>query len=124
MAFFDDMSAASAAYPMTDVGEQSTSKVRVTNTTHRRALIALAAALAVSFGATSQAGAAGLACKPDVFVENAKGASIKVLRFEYTVLGKVHTEALATATGRHHRQSAQSEGGGEAALGQALDVYL
>ena len=37
MAIFDDRSAALAAYPVTDVGEQSKSEVRVTNTSHRPA---------------------------------------------------------------------------------------
>ena len=94
MAIFNNMTTELAAYPVTNVGERSTFKVRVTNTTHRRALVALAAVLAVSFGATSQAGAAGLACKPDVHVTNNKGKSIKVLNFRYTVNGTEHTEAL------------------------------
>ena len=62
---------------------------------HRGALVAIVAALAVSFGATPQAGAADLTCKPDVFAKNRKAASIKVTRFEYTVLGRTYTEGLA-----------------------------
>ena len=59
----------------------------------KTSLIALAVALAVSFGATP-AGAGGLECEPDVYVENRKGASIKVLKFEYTVNGTKHVESL------------------------------
>jgi hypothetical protein len=66
------------------------------NHIHRHPLAALAAALAVSFGAVSQAGAAGLACKPDIYVKNRKPASIKVLKLEYMVEGdpRRYPEAL------------------------------
>jgi hypothetical protein len=77
---------------------QSNLKVRVTNTSHRYRLAAVAAALTVSFGAASQAGAADLNCEPDVVVENKKDISIKVLRFAYTVLNKsepYYVESLA-----------------------------
>lgn len=50
----------------------------------RRTLCTVAAALAVSFGALSQAHAANLACKPDIFAKNRKAAAIKVVGFEYT----------------------------------------
>ena len=62
----------------------------------RHPLAALTAALAVSFAAVSQADAAGLACKPDIYVKNRKAASIKVLKLEYMVEGdsKPHAEAL------------------------------
>ena len=62
---------------------------------HRGALIAVAAALAMSFGAIPQASADNLKCKIDVYTMNRKPASIKVIRFEYTVLGKTYTEGLA-----------------------------
>lgn len=62
--------------------------------THRHALATLAAALAVSFGAASPAVAARIECKPTIKVENKKPASIKVLKLEYTVLGKAHDEGL------------------------------
>jgi hypothetical protein len=88
MAFFHDMSAASAADPVTEVDEQSRSNARGAKPTQRRALVALAATLALSFGVTSQADAGDLKCEPDVFVKNNKATAIKVLRFEYTVLGK------------------------------------
>ena len=96
MAIFDDRSAALAAYPVTDVGEHSRSEVRVTNTPHRRALVALAAALAVSFGAMQEASAAPN-CKPDIFVKNNKDKAIKVLRFKYKVKDRAGTfdEGLA-----------------------------
>jgi hypothetical protein len=74
---------------------QSNLNVPVTNTSHRYRLAAVAAALTVSFGAASQAGAAGLECKADIVAENKKDISIKVLRFEYEVLGKTYTEPLA-----------------------------
>ena len=60
----------------------------------RRPLAVLAAALAISFVATSSAGAVNLACKPKVIAPNNKGASIKVLAFRYTVAGTEWTEAL------------------------------
>ena len=60
----------------------------------RRTGIALAAALALSFGATAPARANKLACKPNVRVTNQKGASIKVLRFLYTVGGTEYSEGL------------------------------
>ena len=60
----------------------------------RCALSALAAALTVSFGAVAPSRADDLSCHGDIFVMNRKGASIKVLRFEYTVNGKTYTEAL------------------------------
>jgi len=64
-----------------------------TVTIGRRALVAIAAALALSLGVTSQARAAD--CKPNVRVVNHKGASIKVLRFLYTVGGQEFSESLA-----------------------------
>jgi hypothetical protein len=85
------------AYPVTDVSEQSTFKVRVTNTTPRRALVALAAALAVSFGATSPAGATNLACKPTVTVTNLRpggSAAIKIVNFQYKV--DIHGDEIFT----------------------------
>jgi hypothetical protein len=50
----------------------------------RRTLCAVTAALAVSLGAMSQAHAADLACKPDIFAKNRKAAAIKVVGLEYT----------------------------------------
>lgn len=85
------------AYPVTNVSERSTFKVRVTNTTPRRALVALAAALAISFGATSQAGAT-VHCQPNVKVTKGSGGatSIKVLNFKYKVGGNtIYTEGLS-----------------------------
>ena len=65
------------------------------NTTHRHLLGALAAALALSFGATSPA-VANVKCKPNVRVTNQKGASIKVINFKYKIGNNtVHTEGLA-----------------------------
>ena len=61
--------------------------------THRRTWLAAAAALALSLGAASQAHAVP-ACKPDVFVKNEQSASIKVLRFLYTVNGREESESL------------------------------
>jgi hypothetical protein len=66
--------------------------VAVTNTRHRCRLAAVVAALVVSFGSASQAGAN---CAADVVVENKKPLAIKVLRFEYRVGGKTFTEPLA-----------------------------
>jgi hypothetical protein len=60
---------------------------------HGRALVPFAAALAFSLGAASQAQAVP-ACKADVKVKNEQSASIKVLKFEYTVLGVAHSESL------------------------------
>lgn len=60
-----------------------------------RMLSALCAMLMSSAGALPPASAANIECKPTVKVTNEKGASIKVLRFEYTVLGKAHKEGLA-----------------------------
>ena len=95
MAFFDDMTAALAANPATDVGEHTTFKVRVGNPTHRRALVALATMLAVSLGATSQVGAGALACKPSVTVTNYLVPDIKVLNFKYKIgSNTVYTEGL------------------------------
>ena len=65
-----------------------------TNIVPRHPLGVLAAALAISLGATSSAGAVNLACKPKVIATNNKGASIKVLAFRYTVAGTEYTEAL------------------------------
>ena len=73
---------------------QSNLNVPITNNSHRYRLAALAAALTVSFGAASPAGAGDLECTPDVHVTNKKGASIKVLNFRYTVNGVEHTEPL------------------------------
>ncbi|MBS0435008.1 MAG: hypothetical protein JSR75_08955 [Proteobacteria bacterium] len=59
--------------------------------------IARCAVLACSVIAAVPAGAAGLACKPDVIVTNDKPASIKVLKFKYkTKVGgnTVFTEGL------------------------------
>lgn len=57
-------------------------------------LIALAAVLAVSFGATSVASAT-VKCKPNVRVINEKGASIKVLNFKYKIgTSTIYTEGL------------------------------
>ena len=67
---------------------QSNLNVRVTNTSHRYRLAAVAAALTVLFGAASPAVADGLHCTPDVFVKNRKGASIKVLKFAYQRKGE------------------------------------
>ena len=98
MAFFDDMTADSPANPATDVGEPSTFKVRVSNSTRRRALVALAAVLAVSLGATSHVGAGALACKPTVTVTNSRprgSAAIKVLNFKYKIGdNRIYTEGL------------------------------
>ncbi len=69
--------------------------MRSCNRIHRRTLAALATALATSFGAISPADAANIECKPNVRVTNKKGASIKVLKLEYTVLGKAYNEGLA-----------------------------
>ncbi len=73
----------------------------IQNTTHRRALVALttavalATALTVSFGATSQPAAAGVKCQPNVRVTNKKGASIKVLNFKYKIgTNTIYTEGL------------------------------
>jgi len=60
----------------------------------RRALAASAAMLALSLGAASQAEANPLSCAPNVRVINEKGASIKVLRFLYTVGGQEFSESL------------------------------
>ncbi|RZL89435.1 MAG: hypothetical protein EOP82_19810 [Variovorax sp.] len=62
---------------------------------HRGALAALAAALAMSFGAMPQASADGLKCRIDLYAKNRTPASIKVTRFEYTVRGNTYTEGLA-----------------------------
>ena len=65
------------------------------NTTRRHLLTALAAAVAVSFGATSPA-VANVKCKPNVKVTNLKGASIKVINFKYKIGNNtIHTEGLA-----------------------------
>ncbi|MEO8249079.1 MAG: hypothetical protein ABI589_06885 [Burkholderiales bacterium] len=61
-----------------------------TTAIHRRALVTLAAALALSLGAASPAFAVP-ACKIDVFVKNEQSASIKVLRFKYSVKDKSGT---------------------------------
>lgn len=73
----------------------------IQNTTHRRALVALATAvavttaLAVSFGATPQAAVAVVNCKPNVRVTNKKGASIKVISFKYKIgSNTIYTEGL------------------------------
>jgi hypothetical protein len=73
----------------------------IQNTTHRRALVALATAvavtttLAVSFGATPQSAVAGVKCQPNVRVTNKKGASIKVLNFKYKIgSSTIYTEGL------------------------------
>ena len=69
----------------------------VQNTTYRRALVALLAALSVvSFvGATSQTAMAGVKCKPNVRVTNKQGASIKVLNFKYKIgSNTIYTEGL------------------------------
>ena len=64
------------------------------NTTRRHLLTALAAAVAVSFGATSPA-VANVKCKPNVKVTNLKGASIKVINFNYKIGNNtIHTEGL------------------------------
>jgi hypothetical protein len=65
------------------------------NSAHHHVLAGLTTALALSFGAVSQAGAADLACKPTIIVTNSKGASIKVLAFDYKVAGKEETENLS-----------------------------
>lgn len=62
--------------------------------THRARIVAAIAVLAASLAAVSSASAANIECKPNVRVTNKKGASIKVLRFEYTVQGKAHNEGL------------------------------
>jgi hypothetical protein len=64
------------------------------NLPRRHGLCAFVAALALPFGAPPQAAANDLACPADIFVMNRKGASIKVLKFEYTVRGKTYTEGL------------------------------
>ena len=62
----------------------------------KRALaVLLALGTAATVGIASQAAAADLACHPDVFVTNKKGASIKVISFRYTIDGKEETEGLA-----------------------------
>jgi hypothetical protein len=99
MAIYDDMTRGLTSSPVTGVGEQSTFKARLKNTRHRRALLALAAMLAVSLGATPRTGAQALACKPNVRVVNLRGvgtAAIKVLSFKYKVGDNtVYTEPLA-----------------------------
>jgi len=98
MAFFDDMTDASAANPTTDVGEPSTLKIRISNNTRRRALVAFAAVLTVSLGATSHVGAGALKCKPTVTVTNSRpggSAAIKVLSFKYKIGdNRIYTEGL------------------------------
>lgn len=70
----------------------------IQNITHRRALVALAMALAVSFGAIDtrpQSAVAGVKCSPNVRVTNNKGASIKVLSFKYKIgSNTIYTEGL------------------------------
>lgn len=76
-----------------------------------RTLAAVAAALACSF-AVPQVGAGPMTCSPDVYVKNRKAASIKVLKFEYTVKGKsAKTESLVNkrlAPGEEERWPTQN----------------
>ena len=58
-----------------------------------RTWLAAAAVLALSLGAASQAHAVP-PCNADVFVKNEQSASIKVLRFLYTVNGVERSESL------------------------------
>ena len=64
-----------------------------TPSTLRRALFAAASTLALSVGVMSQAHAVS-ACKIDVFVKNEQSASVKVLKFFYTVNGHEYHESL------------------------------